>query len=202
MVENLRITQVAEQWLSMVVPPSTKEGVVQSIADLHPHLRDLALATDYYTYPEGRWAFSANEGDIEMLDSAGSFLRGRSGHVLAVASVNSVYRGVSPEILWCAEGAVVGAPAGSRAAFVLSRCSILIVLQQFIKVIPVHLLGNPLWLPGPGFGTIAIPMDATDSVIDGITGINNDIGEQFLPLWEVASQTSEGLVIGDRQVNP
>lgn len=196
MVEEVDSTQLGEQWHSMVIPISTKEGLVKSIATSYPHLRRLALATDYYTYPEGKWAFVANEGDIELLDAAGSFLRARSRHVLALASVNSAYRGVSPEILWCAEGAFIGAPAGTRAAFVLSRCSILIVLQKFIKVIPVHLLGTPFWLSGPEFGTVGIPMDKMDSVIDGIEGIKNSVGERFLPLWNLASQTSRAHVSG------
>ena len=196
MVKNTSTTQAVKQWRSMVLPTPTKEGLAKSIATSHPHLRGLALATDYYTYPEGRWAFAANEGDIEMLDGAGSFLRSRSGHVLALASVNSAYRGVSPEILWCAEGAFIGAPAGTRAAFVLSRCSVLIVLQKIIKVIPAHLLGTPLWLPGPRIGTVAIPMDENDSVVDGIEGVQNCVGERLLPFWKVASQTSQALVLG------
>lgn len=202
MIGNKGTTQVVEQWRSMVLPILTKEGLANSIANSYPHLRSLALATDYYTYPEGSWDFDASEGDLALLNDAGSFLRSRSGHVLALASVNSAYRGISAEILWCAEGASIGAPAGARAAFVLSRCSILIVLQQFIKVIPAHLLSKPLWLPGPQLGTVGIPMDAMDSVVDGIEGVPNSLGERLLPLWEVAFQTSQELGLGVEQADP
>ncbi len=200
--DNRTVSPDSTSWNRIASPRSTVEHIAAERAVEFPDSLAIALASEYCLMPTETFEFDADAGMFPGITVGGKWWSKHWPFIAHVVTGYSLHRGVWPQILWRADGPLLGCDSGDQGALVVSNSAVLYAVDTHVTVIPAHVVAEPEWLPGAKRGEAGIALNTSRTLLLGIGEVASENGNNLLESWLRAATCSRVLPLVAEQPNP